>query len=126
NITFPQAGNYKITLQATGVNNCKTEISKWVEVKNDFSVFIPNSFTPNFDGLNDYFLPVFSAYGLNPSTFEMQIYDRWGSVIFESKDHTKGWDGSFKELGGLIAKQDNYTYRIKYQDLEGRIYTKLG
>jgi len=126
NISFPGVGTYKITMQATGINNCKTEVSKWVEVKNDFNVFIPNSFTPNFDGLNDYFLPVFSAYGLNPSTFEMEIYDRWGAIVFKSNDHTKGWDGSINELGGLIVKQDTYTYRIRYRDLEARSYTKFG
>ena len=102
------------------------QITKVIEVKNDFNVFIPNSFTPNSDGLNDEFSPVFSKYGLDSRTFEMQIFDRWGKSIYSTKDVTKGWDGSLNNKGDVLLKEDNYVYKLRYKDLEGRIYDKTG
>lgn len=123
---FPQIGNYRITLSATNLQGCTSETSQFVEVKNDFNIFIPNSFTPNADGLNDKFLPVFSPYGLDAKTYEMEIYDRWGHVIFNTKDYTKGWDGTLNNKTDLPLKEDSYTYRIRYKDLDGRVYNKTG
>jgi gliding motility-associated-like protein len=125
-ITFPQTGTYKITLRATNFNGCKDEMIKYIEVKNDFNVFIPNSFTPNFDGINDYFLPIFSPFGLDPKTYQMDIYDRWGHVVFTGKDHAKGWDGSFENRGLEELKQDSYIYKLKFRDLDGKTYYKTG
>ncbi|MDI1353680.1 MAG: gliding motility-associated C-terminal domain-containing protein [bacterium] len=125
-ITFPEPGTYKISLRATNINGCSDELIKYVEVKNDFNIFIPNSFTPNFDGLNDYFLPVFSPFGLDPNSYLMEVYDRWGHLVFSGKDHTKGWDGTFQNKGAEELKEDSYTYRIKFRDLEGKVYSKTG
>ncbi len=125
-ISFPHIGNFRITLVATNFVGCNSEISKVIEVKNDFNIFIPNSFTPNADGLNDKFMPVFSAYGLDPKSFEMQIYDRWGHFVFETKDVSKGWDGSFENKFDSPIKQDSYIYKIHYKDINGRLYEKTG
>jgi len=73
-------------------------------------LFIPNSFTPNNDGLNDVFLPT----GTDISEFNMKIYTRWGQLIFESKSATNGWDG-FVE--GKRAQNDVYVCRIHYVSL---------
>jgi gliding motility-associated-like protein len=125
-IHFPQAGNYRIKLKATNIFGCFSEASKMVVVKNEFNVFIPNSFTPNFDGINDTFVPVFSPYGLSSETYLMEIFDRWGHLLFTSKDHHKGWDGTYNNKGDEILKEDSYTYRIRYKDLEGNAYSKMG
>ncbi len=125
-ITFPAIGKYKITLTATSQQGCKSEVSKIVEVKNDFTVFIPNSFTPNYDGLNDVFMPVFSLYGLDTRTYQMEIFDRWGHELFTSKDYTKGWDGTLQNKGDQVLKEGTYVFKIKYKDLEGRVYEKTG
>jgi gliding motility-associated-like protein len=95
-------------------------------VKNEFNVYIPNSFTPNADGLNDVFAPVFSPYGLDAKTFEMEIFDRWGKSLYHTKDVTKGWDGSIQNKGLDLLKSDVYVYKIKYKDLEGVVFNKLG
>ena len=122
-VKFALPGSYKITLTATNLYGCKNQTSKTIEVKNDFNVQIPNSFTPNFDGLNDVFIPVFTPYGLDTRTFEMEIFDRWGRQVYHSWDVTKGWDGA---IGGEIAKEDSYVYRIRFKDLDGRVYSKTG
>ena len=72
-------------------------------------LYVPNSFTPNGDGIND----VFRADGLLVAGFNMQIYNRWGEMIFESNDPAYGWDGRYKEFEPII---DTYTWRISYKD----------
>ena len=125
-VSFTQVGSYKITLSATSIDGCKSEISQIVEVKNDFTIFIPNSFTPNADGLNDVFKPVFSPFGLDVRTYQMEVFDRWGHSLFSTKDYTKGWDGTISNNGENSLKEDSYIYKIRYKDLDGRIYDKTG
>ena len=95
-ITFPKIGRYEIQLTAETIKGCKNTISKYLEVRNDFNVFVPNTFTPNEDDLNDVFKPVFSSYGLDSKTYELEIFDRWGQSLFRSKDPQTGWDGTIK------------------------------
>lgn len=122
-VKFDAPGNYKVTLLATSVAGCTNEVSKFIEVKNDFNVHIPNSFTPNFDGKNDVFMPVFTPYGLDTKSFEMEIFDRWGHQMFHSVDVTKGWDGTIQ---GVTAKEGTYVYRVRFRDLDGRTYSRNG
>jgi gliding motility-associated-like protein len=124
-VELDKVGKHQITLLATSVKGCKNEITKTIEVKNDFNVFIPSSFTPNFDGLNDYFLPVFSPYGLDTKSFDMEIFDRWGHSLFRTKDVSKGWDGSLQNKGETL-KEEVYIYKIKFKDLDGNLYNKMG
>ncbi len=123
---FTKAGDYRITLTAITLDGCKAELTRILVVKPDFNVFIPNTFTPNEDGLNDTFIPVFSNYGLDTKTFEMEIFDRWGASLYHTRDITQGWKGTLNNKGDEPLKQEVYVYRIKYKDLQGKIYTKLG
>jgi gliding motility-associated-like protein len=109
---FQKIGRYQINLVATApVGNCVDEITKTIEVKNDFNIFIPTSFSPNSDGLNDIFIPVYTDYGLDVKSFEMEIFDRWGHSLYRTKDITKGWDGSALGKGGNV-NQGTYNYRL--------------
>ena len=95
------------------VNNCYASDS--VEVANDCYVNIPNAFTPNGDGVNDYFFPrQYLARGL--TEFKMNIYNRWGQLIFESASlNGSGWDG---RLNGVAQESGVYVYIIdaKFRD----------
>lgn len=122
---FSKIGKYQVTLTATSIYSCKNELTKTIEVKNNFNIFIPNSFSPNFDGLNDVFIPVFTAYGLDAKSYEMEIFDRWGHSIFRTKDITKGWDGKNANKEESL-KEEVYIYHIKYKDMEGNAYDKTG
>ena len=76
------------------------------------SPYIPNAFTPNGDGLNDYF----RILGLPPENitqFNIQIFNRWGQVVFSSKDILEGWDGTMK---GEFCPEGNYIWVIFYED----------
>ena len=126
-VIFPQVGEYLVTLTAITTNGCKDQVSKIVSVKNDYGVYIPNSFSPNFDGLNDVFIPVFSPFGLDLKTaYEFEVFDRWGHSLFHTKDFTKGWDGTIQNRGEDPLKQEVYVYKIKYKDLDGKINHKTG
>jgi gliding motility-associated-like protein len=123
-ITLPRIGVYNVTLTATNVQGCTDAITKRVEMKNEFMVYIPNVFTPNYDGLNDGFLPVFSEFGLDEKSYEMEIYDRWGHLVFRTREVKKAWDG--RPATSSDIKQDVYLYKIKFKDLDGKAYNRTG
>jgi gliding motility-associated-like protein len=124
-VVFPSAGDYHITLTAVTPDGCKDQVTKVINVKNDYGIYIPSSFTPNFDGLNDIFSPVFSPYGLDLKVYDMEIFDRWGHSLFRTKDPTVGWNGFAKGTEEPL-KQDVYIYKVRYKDTEGKIYNKTG
>ncbi|MBU2649865.1 MAG: gliding motility-associated C-terminal domain-containing protein [Bacteroidetes bacterium] len=72
------------------------------------SIFVPNCFTPNGDGINDYFF----AKGINILDFEMYIFNRWGQQLFESNSIDDKWDGKFKNT---LCPQGVYYYLIYYK-----------
>lgn len=98
------------------IDQCST--SDVVEVAKDCYIDIPNSFTPNNDGVNDYFLPrKFLSEGV--SGFMMSVFDRWGQKIFETTNaNGRGWDGTFN---GKNQPQGVYIYDIKVVMKNGRI-----
>lgn len=94
---------YRVTAFKKG-NNQVISQSNTVEIVPPLSVYMPNAFTPDGDGLNDIFIPV----GKGITEFTLQIFNRWGELIFESNDYKKGWDGTFKNeavpIGAYIYK----------------------
>jgi gliding motility-associated-like protein len=75
----------------------------------DAQVFVPNSFTPNGDGLNDVFRAVVTGELLN---FRLDIFNRWGEIVHTSIDPTIGWDG---RVNGSIAQDGVYVWTINYK-----------
>jgi len=71
-------------------------------------VWFPTSFTPNGDGLNDTYRPV----GKGIKLFSMQIFDRWGGMVFETRQLDTGWDGRFK---GEFCPDGTYVYVSNYE-----------
>jgi gliding motility-associated-like protein len=75
----------------------------------DPPLFIPNSFTPNGDGLNEVFNPV--GNNDNIIEFYFAVYNRWGELIFETRDRNKGWDGT---MNNQSVQMGVYVYKIDY------------
>ncbi len=125
-VIFPVAGDYEVTLTATTFHGCKDVVSQLIQVKNDYGIYIPSSFTPNFDGLNDEWFPIFSPYGLDLKTYEMEVFDRWGHSMFHTKDYTIGWNGSVNNKGDDAIKEDVYIYKVRFKDIDGKIHNKTG
>lgn len=105
---YSAVGNYPVTIIQTNAWGCTDTLIKVLNVIEDFTMYIPNAFTPNADGLNDVFQP--KGMGWKPDQYEFLIYDRWGSLIFKTKDYTQGWDGNLK---GSQCPTDVYVYKIK-------------
>ena len=93
------------TATATSSNGCTTAKSITVEAICEAPP-IPSAFSPNEDGINDYF----GISYFNFQSFEMQIYDRWGKLIFETNDQNKTWNGENKER---ICDIGTYIYVIQ-------------
>lgn len=75
------------------------------------SIIIPNAFSPNNDNINDLLRPI----GNGIATMHLVIYNRWGQVIFESKEQSKGWDGKFESIDQEIGV---YVYRFSYSTVD--------
>jgi gliding motility-associated-like protein len=86
-------------------------VSNTATLKKSTSLFMPTAFTPDADGVND----AFGAKGINVSDFHMEIYNRWGEIIFESDDINTQWDGSYH---GSSAQQGSYIYNVTAYDVE--------
>lgn len=72
-------------------------------------IFIPNAFTPNADNLNDVFKPIINVPVDN---YQMSIYNRWGQIIFNTRNVLRGWDGKFKNS---IQHTGTFVYEIKFK-----------
>ncbi len=90
-------------------------------------VFVPNAFSPNSDSLNDVWkvsaLSVFNVVGNKLTQFDAKIYNRWGTLVFESNDIYKGWDGTYK---GTKAAADVYIYVISASGIDDKYFQISG
>ncbi|MFW5851515.1 MAG: PKD domain-containing protein [Bacteroidota bacterium] len=106
-LDFP--GEFEYTVYMTDILGCFTEERTIVfEIVTDSKARLPQAFTPNSDGSND--LAFVRGWGVK-EFLEVRIYNRWGQMVFMSKNMDTGWDGTFK---GEPQKADTYSYTIKY------------
>lgn len=121
--TYPEIGTYPVTLYSTNADGCIDSASYFVTINDILTVYIPNAFTPNTDGIND----VFNVYshGIDPKDFELMIFDRWGNKIFRTTDLFEGWNGAVNNHGDVV-QEDTYVYRVNYRDLKGRKRKLIG
>jgi len=101
--------NETFVLTVTDVNGCSYTDDQTITIGEDCfrTIYIPNAFTPNGDEYNRYL----RTTGYNLDLFEIRIYDRWGALMFVSKDINIHWDGTF---AGKICPQGIYTYSVIY------------
>lgn len=114
----PGSRRYRVIAYKNG-NPSVTSMSNTTEVIPYMSIYIPNSFTPNGDGMND----TFGVYGEAIKNFKMQVFNRWGQVIFESNNANNRWDGTFE---GTQVPEGTYAYRVMATGLTGKSSTKDG
>ena len=92
-------------------------------IKDEHILFAPNSFTPNGDGNNDSFIP--EGVGIVKDDYQLLIFDRWGSLIFESNDPKIGWDGRANN-GNKLAQIDTYVWKVILTDNFGKQHSYHG
>ncbi|MGB0882950.1 MAG: gliding motility-associated C-terminal domain-containing protein, partial [Vicingaceae bacterium] len=113
------AGIYSVTLTVTDTNGCVDIAKGNVVINNTYLFYIPSSFTPNGDGLND----DFKAYGegIELSNYTMSIFNRWGELMFQTNNLSNGWDGTYK---GKPVKAGVYIWKIKAKEEAGTVIHK--
>ena len=122
--TYNEPGYYDVTLVAEN-GPCVKDTSYELYIKPVFSLYLPNSFTPNGDKLNDYFpWDPCCVKGENFSDFEIFIYNKWGNLVFYSNDKLNTWDGSVDNKAEIYT--GNYSYIIKIIDDIGETHTITG
>jgi len=108
---YKDTGTYIISLIVSNSNGCKDEKKKSVYIEPAFFVFVPSSFSPNGDGLNEEFKLGGVLQGVKG--FELEIFNRWGEILFSTKDVNKGWDGTYMDKP---VPEGLYHYRMRYTD----------
>jgi gliding motility-associated-like protein len=109
--------NSVVYVTATDENGCQTTDSIIVLVTG--TLYVPNAFTPNGDGIND----IFKAAGKNIEEFNMRIFDRWGELIFESFHIDDGWNGA---IGNYLVQPDVYIWDIIAKEHTGVAFERRG
>jgi gliding motility-associated-like protein len=119
--TYSDTGTYCATLTVMDEHGCVDSITNCLVVDPVFTLYIPDAFTPNGDGLND----VFMAKGSYIKDFEMYVFDRWGMKLFHSNDIMNGWNGTVNN-GTTISQEDTYVYLINVTDAQGNKHSYNG
>lgn len=114
--TDAPAGNYIVTLIASNGNKeCDDTLRAVITIEDDLIFYVPNSFTPDGDTYNDRFKPIFTT-GYDPQTYTLEIFNRWGELIFVSHDVDHGWDGTYGLKNNNIVKEGTYIWKIKIKE----------
>lgn len=117
-VAFPSEGEYTYVLTGSAGDCISSDTVNIIVVKEP-SILMPNAFSPNADGLNDFFKPVIVGY---PYMNYLRLYDRWGNLVFLSYKVQNGWDGN---LRGKKAEQGVYFWEISVKDIKGEdVYLK--
>ncbi|MBU2018955.1 MAG: gliding motility-associated C-terminal domain-containing protein [Bacteroidetes bacterium] len=123
-VYFPDGftGNYKVELMAKNAFGCVDIAKEIVEVLPEVLLFAPNSFTPDNDQFNqEWFVEI---AGIDEYSFDLEINDRWGNIIWKNNDVNGRWDGT---MDGQIVPLGMYTWNMKVKDLlTSKKYTFTG
>jgi gliding motility-associated-like protein len=112
---YQAVGSYPVSLVVSSDHGCIDSITKIIKIDDEYSLYVPNAFSPNGDGVND----MFFAKGEGIKDFKLYIFDRWGQQVFFSDDIYKGWDGRFQSKGTEIVQEDVYVWKIECKTPKG-------
>lgn len=119
--TYTEVGTYCVSLVVNNGIGCYDSTSLCIAINPEFSFYIPNSFSPNGNGINDEFF----CKAENFTEFKMQIFDRWGNMLFIADDINKHWDGKVKG-GANPLLQDTYVYVVDVIDNNKEVHRYIG
>ena len=118
---FRDTGEFNIRLVVQSIAGCIDTTFGRIRIDEDFFIYVPNSFTPNGDGINE----SFQIYGIGFKDFEMTIFNRWGEEVFHTANTKQSWDGSYFSKNKL-CENDVYEYIIKVHDVANREHVVVG
>ena len=116
--SYADTGTYTIKYYITNMYQCTDSVIKYLTINPIYLTFIPDAFTPNNDGDNDYFYPLI----IGGNSYNMKIYNKWGEIIYNEDDGV--WDG---KLNNNLVQNGIYSYSILANDFKGKpfVYTGL-
>jgi len=120
---YNNLGEFNVELISTSVYGCSDTAYFTVIINTEFTFYAPSAFSPDGDGVNDYFR-VFGT-GIDNNNFKLLIFDRWGEIIFESDDINKAWNGKAKN-GKNIVPNGTYVWKCYFKNLKGASFYKNG
>jgi gliding motility-associated-like protein len=106
-----EEGDYNVELLVISEFGCRDSISQLIQVKGDVLYYVPNAFTPDGDEHNNQFMPVFTS-GFVPGSYQFDVFNRWGELVFTSQNPQIGWDGY---LNFVKCQEGIYTYIIRFK-----------
>lgn len=118
---YTEEGEYFVTLRIIDHNGCERIYHlKEIVVTQDIRILLPNAFTPNGDGLNDEFFATSTLI----TDLEIEIFDRWGKLIYRSEDLNFRWNG--RKAEGDAWPEGAYVYKVRAVGYDGSIIRKSG
>jgi gliding motility-associated-like protein len=109
---YNSPNTYQVILYAQDQYGCTDTASVEIIIRDIYTFYLPNAFTPNENDLNEQYTII--GNNIDPSNFEMRIFDRWGKEIFYTTDINQGWDGNFK---GKPSPDGVYVVRVSFKIL---------
>jgi len=104
------------------INGCVDSTLLCVEVLPEpGDIYVPNTFTPNGNGLNEIFMPV--GFNISTEGYHFMVFDRWGMLIYETRTWGDGWDGTYK---GNKCQIDTYVWKVDARDIAGTKFQLIG
>jgi gliding motility-associated-like protein len=124
---YKTEGVFDVILVAFNGQGCSdtTRLNAGVQTIRSGNLLVPNAFSPNLSGSgnsqgqNDVFRPVIRGV----IEFQMMVFNRWGELLYETKDPDRGWDGYYQ---GRLCQQDVYVYKIVAKSSSGETITRVG
>lgn len=112
-VTFPETdeGEYPVWLYITNEFGCPDSIVKIVLIEGVFFLYVPTAFTPDGDGVNDFFGPL--GQGIKDAEYRLSVFDRWGEAIFSTTDQAEFWDGTVNGTPSMIGA---YAWKLEVVD----------
>jgi len=111
---FPEAGPYCVNQTVSDIYGCSDRTEQCVTITTDFYFYIPNSFTPNADGINDIWLPSIKG---KFTSYRLSIFNRWGEMVFHTTDETNPWVGEIQGGDYYYAQDGMYHFVIILEDI---------
>lgn len=121
--TYSDTGIFCPELTVINQFGCPATAEYCLDIEPYFSFYIPNAFTPDNDGLNDVFIPIMT--NVSQDDYLLQIFDRWGNLIFETTSIYQAWDGRANG-GSQLAQLDTYVWKVRVTDNMGETHKLIG
>jgi gliding motility-associated-like protein len=117
-------GVFQVCLSAVSSEGCADTLCQDIIIESILQVYVPNTFTPDGDGINDVFQPIVTGYKEN--TYRFWIFNRWGDPIFYTEDPEMAWTGG-ADGGEYYVNSDTFVWRLEVEALrDGKIEVSDG